>query len=658
MKNSFGQNFTRDSNEAVLNVENAATFLGISTATVRNWVKCGYLQSIREDAKYLFYRKEVEDVKSKIKNGDIKRLSKRANKAKAGKTFLPKEYLQDGSSIEELNSIVDFIKINSVGLFPALLLVALNLLKKEQILSKVDIQDVIQKKDLFFTNRQIEEEIRAWILEIESEKIKEEFAFLLDCDIPMQRDVLGFLYQSLLHEGEKSLNGSYYTPSHIVSEVITTYVKKDSKVLDPCCGTGQFLLAFSDVIENPLNIYGIDFDKIAVRIARINILIKYKDRNFIPNVVCKNTLLEVGNKDLLSFRDKSIKDFDIIATNPPWGVHFSKGDLEKLYKFYPEIKSLESFSYFLKKSIDLLSKNGIISFILPESILSVGTHRDIREIILRDSQVIKIVYLNRVFKNVFTPVVRLDIKKCERVKGGIQICKEEKNYSVDQERWLSNQDFVFDIHADGVDTGIIDKIYQMNHTTLKNRADWALGIVTGDNKNFIIEEPREGFEPIYKGKNVNRFVLNETTSYIEFLPERFQQVAPTEKYRSKEKLVYRFISKYLIFAYDNQQKLTLNSANIVIPKIPEYPIKVVVAMFNSSLYQFIFQKKFSSIKILRNHIEQMPLPLWDKKSFSEIIKLVNKILNGEDCFENLDDYIMNKFNLSQEEKSYIIKFNR
>jgi hypothetical protein len=57
-------------------------------------------------------------------------------------------------------------------------------------------------------------------------------------------------------------------------------------------------------------------------------------------------------------------------------------------------------------------------------------------------------------------------------------------------------------------------------------------------------------------------------------------------------LIYRFISKYLVFAYDDKQKLTLNSANIVIPKTDDYPIKVIAALFNSSLYQFIFQKKF------------------------------------------------------------------
>ncbi|MEK6646743.1 MAG: TaqI-like C-terminal specificity domain-containing protein, partial [Candidatus Firestonebacteria bacterium] len=139
---------------------------------------------------------------------------------------------------------------------------------------------------------------------------------------------------------------------------------------------------------------------------------------------------------------------------------------------------------------------------------------------------------------------------------------------------------------------------------------------------------------------------------------KFQQVAPTEKYRTKEKLVYRFISKYLVFAYDDKQKLTLNSANIVIPKIPDYPIKVIASLLNSSLYQFIFQKKFSSIKVLRSHIEQMPLPLWDKKTFSEIAKMAGEIIKNKGSFEELDNYIMEKFAFSSKEKNYIKKFNK
>ncbi|MFH1187668.1 MAG: helix-turn-helix domain-containing protein [bacterium] len=109
MANGFGKNLIAYNNEAVLNIENTAAFLGISTATVRNWVKCGHLQTFEDNTKYFFHKKNIEDVKSKILNGDLEKLNKRANKAKADRTFAPDEYIQDKIGFIKKNNC--FIKI-------------------------------------------------------------------------------------------------------------------------------------------------------------------------------------------------------------------------------------------------------------------------------------------------------------------------------------------------------------------------------------------------------------------------------------------------------------------------------------------------------------------------------------------------------------------
>ena len=653
MKNSNVKQNRKTQN--IIKIDDVAIFLGISTATVRNWVKTGNIQTISRNNHHFNYD-DIKILKENIENGSIKKLNGRANKSKNKKTFIPNEYLESEQDFNIAHKIVSFIQKNKLDIETAIFLLTLNLLKKENILTQIKIQDVITSRDIISNNEQINKELKAWQEEITVEKVKEEYSFLIKCELPKQNDILGFIYQSLLAEGKKSKTGSYYTPSHIVSEIVNEYLQKDSKVLDPCCGTGQFLLAFAEKIEDPEKIYGVDIDEIAVRIARINLLVKYKDKEFAPNIVCKNTLFEIGNYDLFSLNDEKIREFDVIATNPPWGVHFSKTDKERLKMLYPQIESFESFSYFLKKSIDLLKKDGVISFILPESILNVKVHSDIREIILNSTSIKKVFYLDRVFKNVFTPVIRLDIKKSNEKNNDVEIIKQQKKYNIPQMSWQKNNDFVFNIHSDNVDTKIIDKVYNIEHTTLLNNADWALGVVTGNNKKYVISENKEGAEPIFKGKDVQKLLLKEPTNYIVFTPDKFQQVAPVEKYRVKEKLVYKFISKNLVFAYDNKQRLTLNSANIVIPKIKDYPIKVIAGLFNSSLYQFIFQKKFSSIKVLRSHIEQLPLPLLEKNKYSEIVSLVNNVIKNKKDFEELDKYIYSLFKLTKKEIEHIIKF--
>ena len=54
----------------------------------------------------------------------------------------------------------------------------------------------------------------------------------------------------------------------------------------------------------------------------------------------------------------------------------------------------------------------------------------------------------------------------------------------------------------------------------------------------------------------------------------------------------------------------------------------------------------------------MPLPLWDKKTFEEIIVMINSIIKNETIFEKLDNYIMDKYALSSKEKNYLKEFNK
>lgn len=651
--------FAENTLDQIVTTEKVAAMLGISTATVRNWVKCGHIRPLEPHRQNDFAVTEIENIRRQIQNGELEKLNKRANKSRAEKTFIPDEYLGDDGSITDVQKIVSFIQEKQIDVQLALLLLALNILEKSNVVTLTD--EVSDFGDLFlskFTNDQLRIELAEWLQLIEKPlAITEELQYLLKCNIPGRRDFLGVIYQSLLFEGSKSKQGSYYTPKEIVNSIVCEYVSDGMKALDPCCGTGQFLLSFAEKISDPEKIYGIDIDPTAVRIARFNVLLFYKDKKFSPNIVCKNTLFDIGKYDLFSLDDENIKDFDVIATNPPWGLHFSKQDADKLEVNFCDITSGESFSYFLSKSIELLADGGVLSFILPESILNVKTHQDIRKIIIDKSKILKVSYLDRVFKNVFTPVVRLDLKKVND-RGSIEILKGKEKYSLNQSRWQENESNIFDIHVNNQDEVILDKVYRIPHQTLKGKAEWALGIVTGDNKRHLTNKKGDGREAVFKGKEVEKFVLAAPSNFIEFTPDKFQQVAPVEKYRAEEKLIYRFISKRLVFAYDDKQSLTLNSANVVIPRIENYPMKVIAAIFNSSLYQFLFQKKFSTIKVLRGHLEQLPLPQLDEDAVERIAKLVDSIIHQNRDSGELDQFILDIFGLTESEKEHIINFNQ
>ena len=137
----------------------------------------------------------------------------------------------------------------------------------------------------------------------------------------------------------------------------------------------------------------------------------------------------------------------------------------------------------------------------------------------------------------------------------------------------------------------------------------------------------------------------------------FQQVAPAEMYRAKEKLLYRFISELPVFAYDNTQSLSLNSCNILVPEISGLQMKYVLAILNSRVAAYFVSKKFNSIKLLRSHIEQIPIPVVTQDVQEKIVEYVDRIMNSSDnvstLYAELDNEIMSLYNLSQNQVNTI-----
>ena len=379
-------------------------------------------------------------------------------------------------------------------------------------------------------------------------------------------------------------------------------------------------------------------------------MIKYRETDFSPNIFCINTLLDASVPEILKKRT-----VNIIAANPPWGLNFSRTEKKLLAEKYPEITSGESFSYFLKACIDLLKKDSSLIFILPESILNIKTHKDIREYIFRNTSIKGIRLLRQKFRNVFTGVIILELHCGKKIKTVIN--RDSRTFKIDTARFKDNEDHIFDINISDEDHKIIRRMLKKPHFTLKNNADWALGIVTGDNSRFLMKDKTAG-EPVFRGRDVNPYLLSEPEHFIKFMPQYFQQTAPAALYRAEEKLIYRFISKRLVFAYDKNRHLTLNSANIVIPRLKNYPLKLVLALFNSTLYQFIFQKKYGTIKVLRSHLESLPLPVLAPGDINLILSRINNILEQKEIvryMKIIDNIIFSLFEFTEAEQNYITK---
>ncbi|MDD6213263.1 MAG: TaqI-like C-terminal specificity domain-containing protein, partial [Clostridiales bacterium] len=282
--------------------------------------------------------------------------------------------------------------------------------------------------------------------------------------------------------------------------------------------------------------------------------------------------------------------------------------------------------------------------------LSVASHKAVRRWLIDTCSFQFVSYLGNAFSGVQCPAIILGVTPDQKPTAvGCRVTTKNKSFVIAHER--SFDDGILSLHVSDEEYACLHAICtRKNIVYLKGNAKFALGIVTGSNREMISNEKRDGYEVILKGNDIQRYGIKESENFIRFTPEDFQQTAPAAMYRAKEKLLYRFISEVPVFAYDDHQTLSLNSCNILIPEIPGLEMKYVLAILNSSAAAFFTLKKFNSVKLLRSHIEQIPIPLAEPEIQAAIVKKVDEIMdaseNISERYEDLDRDIMEIFALS------------
>ena len=86
-------------------------------------------------------------------------------------------------------------------------------------------------------------------------------------------------------------------------------------------------------------------------------------------------------------------------------------------------------------------------------------------------------------------------------------------------------------------------------------------------------------------------------------------------------------------------------------------IKYVLAILNSSVAAYFINKKYNSVKLLRSHIESLPIPMVSAEKQNGIIKKVDHIMNSNEnisgLYEELDNEIMDIYSLSEIQRKTI-----
>jgi len=497
-----------------VSLDDAANQLNVSVASIRNWIKTGYLEQI---GKSVISLNTFEDFKKTVAGGA--KLTARANKS-----------LKDSHNHKEL----------------------------------------LQEYYSLISNHEIK-----------------------GYDLALR-------YEEALSDSYRNKEGIYYTPPNVVA-CFFHYLPKDCSNLsfcDPCCGSGNFIIAAIEYGIPPENIYGYDIDPFAVEVTKKRIfeLTGYKTDN-------------IQYRDFLesSLQNNKIH-FDIIFTNPPWGKKIKKSQKELYARSTGADKSTDTSSLFFFECLSRLTDDGYLGFLLQDAFFNISSYEDARKKAL-EFQIISIIDFGRPFKGLLTKAKGIIINNTKPIKEHIIQCSDISIFhSRLQSSFLKNPKFILNSSASKEESDTVSHLYKLPHTTLYNQARWGLGIVTGNNKKFIQNTPRKNYVPAYKGLDIKECGISEPTSYIPDNLSLYQQVAPMSLYQAREKLIYKFISSKLVFFCDNKQRYLLNSANMLIP-YEDFPLnqRQLKQILNSKVINWLFRTVFDTHKVLRSDLEILPI---------------------------------------------------
>ena len=566
------------------------------------------------------------------------------------------------------------------------------------------------------------------------------------------QDILGLAYEQYLgatltektakvkeSKEKRKKMGIYYTPKYVVDYIVENTLgevlkkTKDQditnlKILDPACGSGSFIkdayrrltkeiskrgvdkqlyLNKESSEETQFSIYdtalkncikGVDLDKKAVEMARLNMLILGAETGVhrLPNI---DTSIQKGNSLIDEFSiagknafrwEENFKDvfeqggFDVVIGNPPYvNIHsLPTGDIDFYRSRYVSAdRQFDLFVLFIEKAVSLLKEGGKFGFIVPALVIRGYQYSKIRKYIL-DQTKINVVYElgDSVFEGVQMPTCILILEKCSNAKArttnqfsymsriGNEI-SQFKHVKRKQSDLKETDGYIIEGLFDPISKEVLTKM-EHNSIPLENIAKVNRGLELSKKHEDISNERKEKEDiPILSGEEVDRYLIKKTKFIRKKLYDKFSK---DSDFFEDEKVLIRETGARLTAVYDNHSVVNLRSLYNIRAK-DKVGLKYILALLNSKLFQYYYAMKFKAAtdvfpKIRIAQVKKMPIKL-DKKYEAPITALVDKIMeinkrfietketklqNERDKIDSeIDDLVYKVYSITEEEKKVI-----
>jgi len=503
----------------------------------------------------------------------------------------------------------------------------------------------------------------------------------------IKEDTLGVLFEKLIREQEKKDLGQFYTPQEIVNYMIKFLnINQDSKILDPTCGCGVFLVTAynhlkkinKDAMEN---IYGVDLNTSATKIARINLWLRNGQDLKSLKILEKN--LKIGNSIVENkFVDKKAFNwnkqfsnifneggFDFIIGNPPYVTLKNKRDYDVKESVYSEIAngSTNAASLVIAKSFELLKDKGIMAFVLPKTLIRVNSYSKLREFLLQNSKILHVYDLGDCFRGVRGEQIILFIQKTKdkkeisknkvlvKVLENDDILENQKTFYVSQNIFQKYNTFL--MFENEKYYKLIEKIKGEN---LEDIAEIFRGITISPKSKSISNSKSKVNQSIIKGNDVSKF--SYTNGYF-IDTSKLNESSKLELLRKDKIILQNIFSSEagIISCIDKKGNLNFDTVSNIILKDNYYKLEYIFGLLNSKLINFylkyaIYNKSKLTMHTDKVYIGKIPILKPNKKVEKEIINLVQKLNKNKDkkrVLRELDTKVYKLYKINKTEQNLI-----
>jgi type I restriction enzyme M protein len=447
------------------------------------------------------------------------------------------------------------------------------------------------------------EKVKSVVLALESLSITKGAA--------LNGDIIGAFFEEILRSGFKQDKGMYFTHTNLVKfmiealdlEGLTKELWKKSThpenrlpyVIDPCCGSGAFLLHAMNQITSAIKsdeknlvsdfeekqfydarmsdgmpnywaenfIYGFDPKFIMAITSKVNMVLHgdgsahmFKYDAFKPFSAYNDTKLRPsGDKERSvprgNYSNELCETFDVVLSNPPFGVTLSSDTRRALSKTFSLSDKTPSDALFIERAFQLLKPNGRLGVVLPESIFNAVDLMPVRIFLYRMFRIKAVVALPR---NVFIDTPTLTSLLFAQKKTGQEIIEWDlewqKHEAAANEKIKTTKKLVSKLGAKE-----FKDPSELKNAVIKN----LLGLIS--DKEWLYK----------KGKNAEVLQMNPKV--------QFESIdAAAEHYNSllKSTGVSKYITKYCFFEtsknFDNEhQSYMVNEVGFKLSKRKEKP---------------------------------------------------------------------------------------